>query len=271
MNKNLLLYCTIIFLAFFIQTPISGQVVINEINYHSSDDFDTKDWLEFHNAGDNLVNIGFWYFKDDNEENIFTFPEGTTIDANGYLVVCRNIENFTTFWPDVDNFIGEFDFGLNNGGELIRLFNASGTVVDTVFYDDEGDWPTDPDGLGPTLQLSDPSLDNAAAENWFAATGTPGAPNMPNSTDNPALNTSIKISPNPVSNVATISIESQELADSGTMLIFNNLGQRIQQIALNGRATFPLDASNLSPGFYTIRLLNTKGHFSKGAKFVVTR
>ncbi len=271
MIKNLLPYCTLILLALLIQTPISGQVIINEINYHSSDDFDTKDWLEFHNAGDNLVNIGFWYFKDDNEENVFTFPEGTTIEANGYLVVCRNIENFSTFWPDVDNFIGEFDFGLNNGGELIRLFNASGTVVDTVNYDDEGQWPTEPDGLGPTLQLSDPTLDNAIAENWFAATGTPGAPNMPNATENPELNASIKVFPNPVSNVATIKIESQEVIESGTIFIFDNFGQKIQQIPFDGSTILHVDTGNLSPGFYILRILNTKGLSSKGSKFVVTR
>ena len=47
-------------------------------------------------------------------------------------------------------------------------------------YDDGGDWPSSPDGDGPSLELIDPTLDNTLAENWQASyvdNGTPGAEN----------------------------------------------------------------------------------------------
>ena len=38
--------------------------VINEINYHSADDFDPGDWVEFHNPGELDLDMGGWQFKD---------------------------------------------------------------------------------------------------------------------------------------------------------------------------------------------------------------
>ena len=272
MISKLLPICSLILLLTVFHKQASSQIIINEINYHSSEDFDTKDWLEFHNAGENLVNIGFWYFKDDNEANVFAFPEGTTIEAGGYLVVCRNIENFTTFWPDVDNYIGEFDFGLNNGGELIRLFNSSGTVVDTVSFDDESPWPTDPDGFGPTLQLNDPASDNALAENWYAATGTPGAPNMPNDIRDPEFTEiALSVFPNPATDAALVKINSDQLTAAGKLMVFNSLGHLVKHISLSGSSEFSLEVGNFPAGIYTLRLVDEQGMFSGITKFVIVR
>jgi hypothetical protein len=271
MLNKLILFSLLIFLLMLTQTGLMSQVIINEINYHSADDFDTKDWLELHNTSDNTVNIGAWYFKDDNEENSFSFPEGTTIEANGFLVVCRNIDSFSLFWPQVLNYVGEFDFGLNNGGELIRLFNASGTVVDTVHYDDESPWPVDADGLGPTLQLSDPSQDNADAQNWFAATGTPGGPNVPNSVYSPEKSVTLKVFPNPVVHSGRISIDAPDLITSGELVVFDHLGHRVLQLSLNGNPETGFKASDLTPGLYTVRFSDRKGNLSEGTKFIIVR
>ena len=76
--------------------------------------------------------------------------------------------------------MGDFVFGLNGGGELIRLFNPNGILVDEVEYDDIAPWPIDPDGYGPTLELIDSSLDNTLGESWDASSengGTPGGTN----------------------------------------------------------------------------------------------
>ncbi len=271
MFKKLIPFSAIVFLLMLTQTGLMGQVIINEINYHSADDFDTKDWLELYNSSDNTVNIGAWYLKDDNELNNFSFPEGTTIEANGFLVVCRNIDSFSLFWPQVLNYVGEFDFGLNNGGELIRLFNASGTLVDTVHYDDESPWPVDADGLGPTLQLSDPNLDNADAQNWFAATGTPGGPNVPNSVNSPEKLLSLKIFPNPVVHTARIRVDAPGLIPSGELVVFDNLGHEVLRLPLNGNPETDFEAGDMTPGLYTLRFSDRKGNLSEGTKFIIVR
>ena len=151
---------------------INYGVVINEINYRSSDQFNPEDWLELHNPTNESIAMGLWIFKDDNN-NVFTFPEDILLQSGHYLVLCKNTDTFSQFFPGVSNVIGDFGFGLSGGGELLRLFDSNEQLVDKVEYNDIAPWPTEPDA---TLELIHPSLDNALGENWAAAdgNGTPG-------------------------------------------------------------------------------------------------
>ena len=158
-----------------IPVDINYGVVINEINYRSSDLFDPEDWLELHNPTNESIAMGLWIFKDDNN-NVFTFPEDILLQSGHYLVLCKNTDTFSQFFPDVLNVIGDFGFGLSGGGELLRLFDSNEQLVDKVEYNDIAPWPTEPDGTGPTLELINPSLENDMASNWAASSGngTPG-------------------------------------------------------------------------------------------------
>jgi hypothetical protein len=157
----------------------TAPVVINEINYHSSDSYDPGDWIEIYNNSSTPVDISEWIFKDENDSIGFTFPTNKMIEIGDYLVICNNCIAFSTCFPQVENFIGNFEFGLNNGGELLILHDKGGNVIDSLHYDDQSTWPTEPDGNGPTLELKSPNLDNSLGENWSASNfhGTPGAVN----------------------------------------------------------------------------------------------
>ena len=157
---------------------INHGVVINEINYHSSDEFNPEDWLELHNPTNETIAMGLWIFKDDNS-NVFTFPEDILLQSGHYLVLCKNTDTFSQLFPSVLNAIGDFGFGLSGDGELLRLFDSNGQLVDQVEYNDIAPWPIEPDGTGPTLELINPSLENDMASNWAASNGngTPGAIN----------------------------------------------------------------------------------------------
>ena len=64
---------------------------------------------------------------------------------------------------------------------------VNGNIVDSLVYDDADPWPLEADGMGPTLELIHPSLDNAFGTNWSASNingGTPGVINSVYSTDN---------------------------------------------------------------------------------------
>ena len=63
---------------------------------------------------------------------------------------------------------------LSNGGETITLKDAGAVVIDTVAYGEVDPWPTTPDGLGPSLELIDPMLDNNDPLNWAASTAPAG-------------------------------------------------------------------------------------------------
>jgi hypothetical protein len=166
-------------LALFKPRIFQDSLVINEINYHSSNDFDPGDWVEFYNPMPYELDISGWIFKDEDDSHEFLFPSGTVLASEGYIVVAEDTVAFDSLFPAVKNYVGPMGFGLSGNGELIRLYNSDNTIVDTVHYDDSAPWPTGPDGDGPTLELINPAWDNALAESWSASSinGTPGEEN----------------------------------------------------------------------------------------------
>ena len=157
---------------------IDAGVVINEINYNSSESYDPGDWVEIYNNSSNTIDMGSWLLKDENDDHIFTIPANTLLLPDQYIVFCTYTLKFMALFPDVSSYHGDMDFGLGGGGDLVRLFDSNGSMVDIVEYDDDP-WPTLADGSGPTLELKHPSLDNSLWENWSASdgNGTPGAVN----------------------------------------------------------------------------------------------
>ncbi len=162
--------------AHFVPGP---PLLINEVNYHSADDFDAGDWVELHSRALAPLDIAGYVFKDENDEHTFVIPPGTVIPPGGFLVICRDRERFAEFFPEAPPVLGDFDFGLSNGGENLRLFDSWGNLMDALSYDDVPPWPTEPDGEGPTLELMFPEGDNADPANWAASLshGTPGEAN----------------------------------------------------------------------------------------------
>ena len=163
---------------------INYGVVINEINYRSSDIVNPpEDWVELHNPTDDAIDIGLWAFKDDNDGHVFTIPVGQVLNPGQYLILCEDTVAFKKYLLDigdfVDDFVGDFVFGLKSEGDQVRLFDSSGSPIDRVEYDNISPWPTEPDGTGPTLELIHPSLDNSLGANWAASngSGTPGEKN----------------------------------------------------------------------------------------------
>lgn len=155
------------------------SIVINEINYNSSDVFDPGDWVEFYNAGASPVDVSGWTFMDEDNTHVFVLPDGTGIPSDGFLVLCADTTAFRSLSPEVGSYKGDLGFGFSGQGELIRLYNSQGELIDQVAYDDDAPWPVEADGLGSTLSLVDPARDNNIPENWAASLGhgTPGAVN----------------------------------------------------------------------------------------------
>ena len=96
------------------RTPTDLNIVINEINYKSSDDFNSNDWIELYNPNSYEVDISNWIFSDDNDANIYEFPENTIIQQESYLVVVKDIDDFSDSYAEISNYVGEFDFGLSS-------------------------------------------------------------------------------------------------------------------------------------------------------------
>ncbi len=188
---------------FEITHEVDPLVVINEINYHSGEESNPGDWVELYNRRDEIIDLSGWTFLDENDDHVFTFSSGSEIGPQSYLVICEDIYSFRQVFKEVNNVVGDLGFGLNNGGEVLRLYRPGYILVDSVHYDDETPWPEEPDGNGPTLELLNPSLDNNLAENWKASyeLGTPGRQNFANTIQEHSLAQNY---PNPTSSFTRI-------------------------------------------------------------------
>lgn len=154
----------------------SGEagMVLREINYNSSSGFDPGDWVELYNNSTTAIDLSDWTFSDSG--STWTFPSGTVVASGGTVVLAEDLVEFTAAYGTVPGAIGDLGFGLSGGGELLQLRDAAGLLVDEVDYDDDAPWPTEPDGNGPTLELTDPNLDNNQGSHWQASSSVGGSP-----------------------------------------------------------------------------------------------
>jgi len=114
----------------------------------------------------------------------FTFPSLMTLPPNERAVVARNEAGFLARHPGAASSLvaGEYGIGdtnkLENGGELIVLTAADGSVIRSFTYDDVFPWPESPDGFGPSLVLIAPESDpdHGLAANWRPSIMSGGAP-----------------------------------------------------------------------------------------------
>tara|TARA_R110000868_G_scaffold378658_3_gene644169 strand:+ start:22691 stop:23539 length:849 start_codon:yes stop_codon:yes gene_type:complete len=251
--------------SFVIISSVSAQsVVINEINFNSPSNMDSNDWIEIYNYGTSIINISGWVIKDSNDDNIFSFPANTSLAAGAYLVAVNDIDKFDVIFPNTTNRVGNIDFNFSNGGEQVRLYNSSETLIDQVEYDDESPWPTEPDGNGSTLELKSPTLDNSLASSWGASVGF-GTPGFANSVsvsneDENSSRTTFKLDqnyPNPFNPSTSISYSISKPGNA-KLEVFDLLGQKvatlINQVHSVGQYNVDFDATNLTSGIYIYRI-----------------
>ncbi len=257
------------------------DVVISEINYNSAITFDPEDWIEFYNNTIFTIDLSDWEFKDSNDSNTFVFPIHTFLDAGEFLVLVRDSSDFSALFPEIANYIGMIDFKLSNGGELVRLYDNTGAIVDSLTYDDVAPWPTLPDGHGPTLEKKAPNLDGWDPASWHAVSGTNGTPGqegwlgiaaelIPGAVaENFCL---MPCYPNPF-NPATMIIFHLPGASDISLNVFDTQGRQVSALTngwhAQGIYQVSFDASNLSSGIYIARL--TIGDFNQSQKLLLVR
>ena len=124
-------------------------------------------------------------------------------------------------------------------------------------FDYISEWPTCAHATGYTLELTNPVLDNSIADNWNCINEF-GSPNQHNSENLDVeiieLNT-IKINPNPVSNLLYISGQSEKY----NIEIFTLTGQKLFQ----DYDTSIIDMSVYENGVYLIRISDQNSTWTK--------
>jgi len=126
------------------QTISPGDIVISQVSNAK------EDWITLHNNLDREVDLQGFVFTDG--DNIFSFPQGSTIPAGGDFRIAASKDEGDIVQP-VDLYWG--DWGLSEDGELIMLVNRTGDmVVDFVFAEplEEGELlERIPAGTGPLI------------------------------------------------------------------------------------------------------------------------
>ena len=254
----------------FEESPLpASKIVINEINYSSSDDFDTGDWVELYNPNQDPVSLANWTFKDSNDEHSFVLPEETFIAGEAYLILCRDLDKFRSFHPNLENVIGSFDFGLSSKEDILRLYDQYDVLIDSVPYLSESPWPEGAVGTGATIELRQASLDNSLPESWdiLHPFGSPGEINLlTNDTTNQAgseIISDLSFFPNPFRDQLQLTFSIHQ-ATSVQALLYDVKGSLVQPIfegeLPRGEYRIERNLSHLSPGMYVLKLLEGGQH-----------
>jgi len=245
---------------------LEGALIINEINYNSSPQFDPEDWVELFNPSAEPLDISSWILKDDDDDHIFVFPAGTVIPPNGFLIICRSLGAFQSSFPLVQNALGDMDFGFGSSGDAIRIFDSTGELIDSVTYGVQDPWPTAPNGSGSTLELISAALDNSMPSSWSASSGygTPGAINSSVAIDDPLLPSAkveVSVWPNPFNPDITIRYHNPQ-RQTLDITVYNLKGQAVKVLdnGIKEAGTYTqtwngLDNSNkqVASGVYILR------------------
>ncbi|MCF8261125.1 MAG: CotH kinase family protein [Melioribacteraceae bacterium] len=234
-------------------------IVINEINYNSSADFNTEDWIELYNNSNSDIDLSEWVIKD-SQEHEFIIPTNSVMKPDEYLVLVEDQILFESKFTSVKNIIGNIQFGFSGGGETIYLINDIGLVIDSVEYDDVNPWPNEADGYGATLELIHPDLDNNLPVSWERSNenGSPGERNGVYSSvsNNQSVTLIDNLYPNYPNPFNPTTKFRYSLAERGNVILelYDLLGRKVKTI-LNeeldaGIHTGTIDMTNNSSGVY---------------------
>ena len=246
---------------FAVYEPYSlPKIVISEIHYNPSFDLQGDDnvyeFVELFNNSSYSIDLSNYRF---NTGIDFTFPQGSTMKSGEYIILAKTLETYAGKGFQVFQIT---EGKLNNAGEELLLSDQNGEIIDRVFYDDHIPWPEEPDGKGPSLELTDPSLDNSLASSWRASGTTGGTPGAGDFTDVITLHRDPQIKlfppwPNPFTHTITFSysISSECII---TLKLFNASGQEVAMLVnekqMPGIHEISWELVDLPKGLYLVYL-----------------
>ncbi|MBN1952646.1 MAG: lamin tail domain-containing protein [Bacteroidales bacterium] len=166
------IFCNILF-----SEVLQAQLRINEIitanieaNFSTS--FNYNDWVELHNYGSTTINLNGYSLSDDPEDpekyqiwyDIYLYP-------GQYYIISLDDKNY------IHDVYIHTNFSLDVEGEYLGIYNASGSVVDSIYFGKQtrdisyGRLPGDPDTW---KYFTAPSPGSANTTPWLSSNKTAG-------------------------------------------------------------------------------------------------
>ncbi len=113
--------------------PTEGQLVINEFLASNTIDATNEngnhsDWIELYNSASSPISLFGLYLTDDvTNPSKFSFPQGTTILPDSFLIVWADEENSTSGYVHAN-------FKLAVAGEALMLSNGENSIIDSISF-----------------------------------------------------------------------------------------------------------------------------------------
>ena len=219
-------------------------VVISEIYYHPAVADEELEFIELAADTGTPEDISGYAFTGGIS---FVFPPGSIVGRDTSIVVCANADAVRAHY-DIENALGNYTGRLDNSGERLTLVNQVGIEVLSLRYQDDGKWPTAPDGSGHSLILRRNDLDPTEPESWTWSPELGGSPGRENTTPEPG---------SPRDSIVFNELLRGTEAGEGWVELFNSSAE---EYALNGHRLIggaPLETAYVFPDGTSI---SARGH-----------
>lgn len=218
-------------------SPAKG-VVVNELvasntNGATDEAGDFEDWIELYNTNTYTVDLSGLYMTDTPTNLLkWKIPTGTTIPANGYLIV----------WADEEANEGALhaSFKLSASGESVILSDSTSTIIDQITFPAQTanmSYARVPNGTGGfVIQTPSPRTNNGLTSTSVSSDLASGTNDM-------------SVYPVPTSGLLTVQFGGN--VKGKTIEIYNAYGQQILQA--QAESTTTINVEYLPQGVYYLR------------------
>jgi len=154
---------------------------ITEIMYSAPDQppyvGTSLEFIEIKNTGTQDIDLTGVIFS---SGIIYSFPAGSAIAGNDFIVLVSNIPNFKIKYPGVTPF-GNYLGGLKGKGEAVTLAdnrNNDSLIITSVNYNDNSPWPVTADGHGFSIvpTNNNPNRNQNNSWDWRSSKNSGGSP-----------------------------------------------------------------------------------------------
>ena len=240
-------------------TPCKEDLIISEFNLGKKTVLNNSDdWIELKNNTSSTMNLSGFRLKDEN--NWHHFPlDGITLEPQEYAVIVKDSSLFNTRHLALNaKLIYGISFGISNN-DAIRVFNQDSVLIQSVFIDTLGSWPSSPFNEDYTFEYRENGTNQTLGQEWFqgCSGGSPGkayspCPELPE-------NTSVTLYPNPTTGSLTLTCLNQGIV---SYALYDTYGQQLMEEELpksmDPIVSYTLDVSRIAQGHY-IMMVNLNG------------
>jgi hypothetical protein len=147
----------------------ADSIIFNEICFHQPASDSTGDWVELYNRSGMMVDLSGWVFTDDTYKKGFKVPTGISLMSGQFTLLAQYAERLLS---DSVNAVGNFEFGISRKGELLKLYDAEGYLVDSLTY--QGYDEEELDGHSGAISLVHPDSSRSSKTAWVKDATSPG-------------------------------------------------------------------------------------------------